>query len=146
MDYYRRQVHRVAKLVHTDGDGAPDKAANFSNDMRERLDRTGVLWLEGSLLNTGIPHLWRFTDTRSTSVAHVRERVSSGFGVRVALCGHVMHGLVQRTAGRIFWSIGDRDYHVSTKKGALLARPFTVLVNGRAARAAVHEHRGTACC
>ena len=127
MDYYRRQVDRVMKLVDTDGDGAPDKATNFSGDMNEPLDGTGagVMWLDGSLWYTCIPHLWRFQDTRGSGVADVRDRVFGGFGVRVALRGHDMHGLVHGPDGRIYWSIGDRGYHVFTKEGALLARPYT---------------------
>ncbi|MEY4198426.1 MAG: hypothetical protein RLZZ265_166, partial [Verrucomicrobiota bacterium] len=127
MDYYRRQVDRVMKLADTDGDGTPDTATNFSGDMNEPLDGTGagVLWRDGSLWYTCIPNLWRFQDTRGTGVADVRERVFSGFGVRVALRGHDMHGLVHGPDGRIYWSIGDRGYHVTTKEGAVLARPHT---------------------
>lgn len=127
MDYYRRQVDRVMRLADTDGDGTPDKVTNFSGDMNEPLDGTGagVLWLDGALWYTCIPHLWRFSDTTGTGVADVRERVFSGFGVRVALRGHDMHGLVQGPDGRLYWSIGDRGYHVTTKEGAVLARPNT---------------------
>jgi quinoprotein glucose dehydrogenase len=127
MDYYRRQVDRVMKLVDTDSDGAPDKATNFSGDMNEPLDGTGagVMWLDGSPWYTCIPQLWRFQDTRGSGVADGRERVLGGFGVRVALRGHDMHGLVHGPYGRIYWSIGDRGYHVTTKEGVLLARPYT---------------------
>ena len=127
MDYYRRQEDRVMRLVDTDGDGSPDRATNFSGDMREPLDGTGagVMWLDGSLWYTCIPHLWRFRDTRGAGVADVREQALSGFGVRVALRGHDMHGLVQGPDGRIYWSIGDRGYRVRTKEGTELARPHT---------------------
>ena len=127
MDYYRRHVDRVMRLVDTDGDGAPDRATNFSGDMNEPLDGTGagVMWLDGALWYTCIPHLWRFRDTAGNGVADVRERVFGGFGVRVALRGHDMHGLVQGPDGRIYWSIGDRGYHVTTKEGGVLARPHT---------------------
>jgi putative membrane-bound dehydrogenase-like protein len=127
MDYYRRHVDRVMRLVDADGDGAPDRATNFSGDMNEPLDGTGagVMWLDGALWYTCIPHLWRFRDTAGTGVADVRERVFGGFGVRVALRGHDMHGLVQGPDGRVYWSIGDRGYHVTTKEGATLARPHT---------------------
>jgi putative membrane-bound dehydrogenase-like protein len=115
------------RLTDANGDGAFDTATNFSGDMNEPLDGTGagVMWLDGSLWYTCIPHLWRFRDTTGTGVADVRERVFSGFGVRVALRGHDMHGLVHGPDGRIYWSIGDRGYHVTSPEGTVLARPHT---------------------
>ncbi|MBL9141175.1 MAG: HEAT repeat domain-containing protein, partial [Phycisphaerae bacterium] len=127
MDYYRREVDRVVKLLDTDGDGVPDAKVDFSGPMNQPEDGTGagVLALDGSVYYTCIPHLWRFQDTKGTGVADVREKMFSGFGIRTALRGHDMHGLVQGPDGRIYWSIGDRGYRVTTKEGKEIARTFT---------------------
>jgi putative membrane-bound dehydrogenase-like protein len=127
MAYYRREEDRVVRLVDTDGDGFPDAKTNFSGPMNEPLDGTGagILCLDGSVYYTCIPHLWRFEDPQGTGTATVREKMFSGFGIRTALRGHDMHGLVQGPDGRIYWSIGDRGYRVRTREGTELARPFT---------------------
>lgn len=127
MEYYRREEDRIVKLVDTTGDGFPDTKTNFSGPMNQPEDGTGagLLCLDGSVYYTCIPHLWRFQDPQNTGTATVREPMFSGFGIRTALRGHDMHGLVQGPDGRIYWSIGDRGYRVRTKEGAELARPFT---------------------
>ena len=127
MDYYRREEDRVTRLADADGDGTPDTVTNFSGSMRDPLDGTGagVLWVDGSLWYTCIPNLWRFKDTKGSGTADVREQVFHGFGVRTALRGHDMHGLVAGPDGRIYWSLGDRGYRVTTKEGTELARTFT---------------------
>ena len=126
MDYYRREMDRVMRLSGP-RDGRLDRVTDFSGPINEPLDGTGagVMWLDGSVWYTCIPHLWRFRDTDGDGTANEREQVFSGFGVRVALRGHDMHGLVPGPDGRIYWSLGDRGYHVRTKEGALLHRPHT---------------------
>jgi quinoprotein glucose dehydrogenase len=127
MDYYRKEEDRVTHLVDTNGDGVPDKMSSFSGPINEPLDGTGagVMYLDGSVWYTCIPNLWRFQDTTGTGVADVREKVFTGFGVRTALRGHDMHGLVAGPDGRIYWSIGDRGYNVTNKEGKNLKRVFT---------------------
>lgn len=65
-------------------------------------------------------HLWRFQDDgKSEHLAG--EKVFSGFGAKFSLHGHDMHGLVQGPDGRLYWSIGDRGFHVRTREGGTLA-------------------------
>jgi quinoprotein glucose dehydrogenase len=92
MDYYRKEEDRVTHLVDTNGDGIPDKVTSFSGPMNEPLDGTGV--------------------------ADVRENVLIGLGIRTALRGHDMHGLVQSPDGRVHRSIGDRARPVSSWRAA----------------------------
>ena len=128
MDYYRREEDRITKLwAPEDEDDRPGKATPFSGPLNDPLDGTGagVLCVGGDVWYTCIPNLWRFRDTKGTGVADVREKVFEGFGVRVALRGHDMHGLAMGPDGRIYWSLGDRGYNVRTKEGKVLARPFT---------------------
>jgi putative membrane-bound dehydrogenase-like protein len=127
MDYYRKEEDRVTHVSDTKGTGFADKVPNFSGPMHEPLDGTGagVMYLDGNVWYTCIPNLWRFRNTTSTGFADVREKVFTGLGIRTALRGHDMHGLVAGPDGRIYWSIGDRGYRITTKEGKELSRTFT---------------------
>lgn len=125
MDYYRAFADRIRLVADSDGDGVADHATNFSHDFREPLDGTGAgVLVDGSdVFYTCIPDLYRLRDANGDGVAEVTESVLTGFGVRTALRGHDMHGLVVGWDGRIYWSIGDRGYLVTTKEGVVLADP-----------------------
>ncbi|MFO0080830.1 MAG: PVC-type heme-binding CxxCH protein [Planctomycetota bacterium] len=122
---YRRQEDRVRWLEDADGDGRADLVKVFANRFHALEDGTlaGVLPLEDGVLLTNIPHLWRLRDLDQDGQAEIRESLQAGFGVRVAFRGHDMHGLVQGPDGRIYFSIGDRGYHLTTADGRLLADP-----------------------
>ncbi len=125
MEHFTRWADRVRVLVDPGADGKPTRAVNFSGDLREPLDGTnaGVLVRDGEVWVTCIPNLWRFRDTDGDGVAEVRERIFEGFGVRIALRGHDMHGLVFGPDGRLYWSIGDRGYHLELPDGRVIADP-----------------------
>ncbi|MBM4113319.1 MAG: glucose dehydrogenase, partial [Phycisphaerae bacterium] len=125
MEHYRRHVDRVRVLLDPGADGKPTRAVNFSGDLRDPLDGTnaGVLSIDGDVWVTCIPALWRFRDRDGDFVADERERVFDGFGVRIALRGHDMHGLIVGPDGRLYWSIGDRGYHLTLPDGRVLADP-----------------------
>jgi len=125
MDHYTRWADRVRVLLDPGEDGRPTRSVNFSGDFREPLDGTnaGVLARDGEVWVTCIPTLWRFRDTDGDGVADERDRIFDGFGVRIALRGHDMHGLVFGPDGRLYWSIGDRGYHVTLPDGRVLADP-----------------------
>jgi len=125
MAYYAKYADRVARAVDSDGDGRLDARTIFAGPFNEPLDGTGagLLALDGDILYTNIPHLWRLRDPDGDGVAEFQLKDSSGYGVRVALRGHDMHGLVIGYDGKIYWSIGDRGYHVRTADGALLHDP-----------------------
>ena len=125
MAYYSRYDDRVSRLADLDGDGVPETRTVFAGPFNEPLDGTGagVLAFDGDVFYTNIPHLWRLTDVDGDGVAERRVRESSGYGVRVALRGHDMHGLAVGYDGKIYWSIGDRGYSVRTAEGAVLHDP-----------------------
>jgi putative membrane-bound dehydrogenase-like protein len=125
MAYYSRFDDRVARLADCDGDGVPESRTVFAGPFNEPLDGTGagVLAIDGDVFYTNIPHLWRLRDRDGDGVAEVRSKESSGYGVRVALRGHDMHGLVVGYDGKIYWSIGDRGYDVTTSDGTRLHDP-----------------------
>ncbi len=125
MAYYSRYDDRVSRLADLDGDGVPESRTVFAGPFNDPLDGTGagVLAFEGDILYTNIPHLWRLTDLDGDGVSDRDLRESSGYGVRVALRGHDMHGLAVGYDGKIYWSIGDRGYSVRTAEGAVLHDP-----------------------
>ena len=114
MDYYSKNDDRIRILTDTDGDGVVDAASVFADGFNEPLDGTaaGVLAIGGDVWFTNIPSLWKLNDTDGDGKADVRESVYRGFGVRIALRGHDMHGLALGMDGRLYWSMGDRGYHL----------------------------------
>ncbi len=125
MDYYRAYADRVRRLEDANGDGIADRVTNFSRDFRDPLDGTGAgVLVDGTdILYACIPSLWRLRDDDDDGVADETKAMLTGFGVRTALRGHDMHGLVVGPDGRIYWSIGDRGYRVKTKEDRLLHDP-----------------------
>jgi putative membrane-bound dehydrogenase-like protein len=125
MDYYRREDDRVRVIEDSNRDGRADRQSMFAGPFREPLDGTGagVIAREGEVWYTNIPHLWRLIDRDGDGVAEAKDAVFSGFGVRVALRGHDMHGLAWGPDGKLYWSIGDRGYHVTLPDGSVVADP-----------------------
>ena len=127
MDYYRKYADRIRRVEDTDADGSADRASNFSRDFRDPLDGTGAgVLVDGDrVFYTCIPNLWQLRDTDDDGVAETTDALSTGYGVRTALRGHDMHGLAIGPDGRLYWSIGDRGYSVTTREGATLTDPKT---------------------
>lgn len=125
MDFYRRYDDRVSRVEDSDGDGRGDRRVVFAGPFNEPLDGTGagVLAIDGDVWYTNIPHLWRLRDEDGDGVAERKDAVWTGFGVRVALRGHDMHGLTLGPDGKLYWSIGDRGYRVALPDGTVFADP-----------------------
>ncbi|MBL6755466.1 MAG: c-type cytochrome [Planctomycetes bacterium] len=128
-DGYSVETERITRLVDTDGDGVADEATAFADDFadpaagigagllaRRRTDGATELWF------TCIPDLWRLLDEDGDGVAEDLTRHSTGYGLRVALLGHDLHGLVIGPDGRLYFSIGDRGFNVTTDEGEQLVR------------------------
>ena len=127
MAYYSRWDDRLSRLVDSDGDGVFETRTEFGPGFNEPLDGTmaGVLDLGGDVWVTNIPHLWRLRDADGDGVAEEREIMHTGFGIRTALRGHDMHGLVLGPDGRLYWSIGDRGYNLIDGEGNEHVSPHT---------------------
>jgi putative membrane-bound dehydrogenase-like protein len=115
MDYYEAFSDRIRRIEDRDRDGRGDVTVQFSRDFHDALDGTGagVLVDGDDVWFTCIPALWRLRDTDGDGVANMHEPVHTGFGIRTALRGHDMHGLVMGPDGRLYWSIGDRGYRIA---------------------------------
>ncbi|MDA1261916.1 MAG: HEAT repeat domain-containing protein [Planctomycetota bacterium] len=125
MGYYSAYADRIRMIEDSNGDGQGDRVLNFSRDFQEPLDGTGagVLVDGDDIFYTCIPNLWRLRDANADGIADTTDSMFGGFGVRTALRGHDMHGLTIGIDGRIYWSIGDRGYHVKTREGEVLSDP-----------------------
>jgi quinoprotein glucose dehydrogenase len=105
---------RVRELVDADGDGRADRATVFAagfNALEQGLG-AGVFARRGDVFYTCIPDLWRLRDTNGDGVADERTALVHGFGVRTAFYGHDLHGIVRGPDGRLYFTVGDRGYHV----------------------------------
>jgi len=124
---YETEHERVRVLRDTDGDGKADWDRVFADGFSDAAVGIGAGLLErdGSVWFTCIPDLWRLTDADKDGVAEKREKISTGWGVRVALLGHDMHGLCVGPDGRLYWSIGDRGYAVTSAGDVRLENPYT---------------------
>ncbi|MDP6479835.1 MAG: HEAT repeat domain-containing protein [Phycisphaerales bacterium] len=127
VDFYRKWADEVIRLRDTNGDGVADERILFAGPFDEVLDGTGsgLLALDGDIWYTNIPHLWRLRDRDDDGVADEQDALHGGFGVRVALRGHDMHGLRMGPDGRVYWSIGDRGYHLELPDGRTLEDPHS---------------------
>ena len=112
---------RVSLLRDTDGDGVVDRSTVFSTAFAGAAAgiASGVLEHHGDVFVTSIPSLWRLRDTNGDGVADEHAQLSTGYGVHVALLGHDMHGLVIGPDERLYFSIGDRGFDVTTKDASL---------------------------
>jgi quinoprotein glucose dehydrogenase len=125
-DYFTKYHEQVSVLTDTDGDGHADESHVFAGPFREPLDGSaaGLIARDGCIYMTCIPNLWRLKDTKGEGKADVQEKLATGFGVRDALRGHDLHGLAWGPDGKLYFSLGDRGYNVTTKEGKHLEPPM----------------------
>ena len=125
MAFYSEKPDRVRRAIDSDSDGVYDSFTIFGGPFTEALDGigAGVMQVGDEVWYTNIPNLWRLQDKDGDGVAEAQTPIHTGFGVRTALYGHDMHGLVRGMDGRIYFSIGDRGYNVTTRDGRLLKDP-----------------------
>ncbi len=123
--HYTKYSERIITLEDRDGDGMAEHRVVYADKFNDPLDGPviGLIAKEGKVYLTCIPHVWVLEDTDSDGVADKRRSIQDGFGVRVSLSGHDMHGLAWGPDGRLYWSIGDRGYNFTTKEGRHFENP-----------------------
>lgn len=117
--WFRRVADRIILLEDRDGNGAADHRSLFSDRFNRPEDGIGFSLLadDGSVYFTCIPSVWRLRDTDGDGKADEEKEISTGYGVRVSFIGHDLHGILRGPDGRLYFSVGDRGYHLTTADG-----------------------------
>lgn len=118
-DHFTATEDRVRVVRDTDGDGVADWSGIYAGGFNADVDGigAGVLWRDNQLYYTCIPNLWLLKPGNDPFKAESRTSLSYGYGVRWCFYGHDLHGLIMGPDGRIYFSMGDRGYNVTTKEG-----------------------------
>ncbi len=102
----------IRVLEDRDQDGTADHSQVFSAQFQTALEgnAAGLLAQDGTVWLGNVPNLWQLRDTDNDGQADVRRVLHTGFGVRVGVHGHDLHGLVHGPDGKLYFTIGDRGY------------------------------------
>jgi len=122
---YTDYSERLKLVWDSDGDGKADKDAVFATGFNRAEDglAAGVLARKGDVYFTCIPDLYLLKDTNGDNRADVKKSLATGFGVHVQFIGHDLHGLILGPDGKLYFSVGDRGFNVTTKEGKKLFNP-----------------------
>jgi quinoprotein glucose dehydrogenase len=129
---YSLHHERVRRIVDRDSDGRADFATVFADGFNDPAAGigAGVLARKDTVWYTCIPWLWKLRDTDSDGKADERTILHQGYGIHVGFLGHDLHGLRIGPDGRLYFSMGDRGFNVTTREG----RPLSVSDTGSVLR------------
>ena len=117
----------IRRLTDRDGDGKADGMTVFADGFNDLLDGTaaGVFSYMGKTYFACIPKIYILENADGDGVAEKRDIVADGFGVHISLSGHDMNGFALGNDGRIYGTIGDRGFNVTTREGRKYEHPNT---------------------
>jgi quinoprotein glucose dehydrogenase len=121
---FRRDSEVIKRLEDTDDDGVADKMTVFRDDFNQPLDGPsgGLIERDGTVYFAMIPGVYSLRDLDNDGKAEEVKTLVNGFGVRVSFSGHDLNGFAWGPDGKIYWSIGDRGYHIE-QNGKTFSRP-----------------------
>jgi len=119
--WYTQTPDRLIRLEDRDGNGVADYRTLFSDAFKEPLDGIGfsILAERNATYFTCIPALRKLTDPNDDGVADTNDKIVDGFGVRVSFIGHDLHGITRGPDGRLYFTVGDRGFHVVDDNGTV---------------------------
>lgn len=123
-DEFTKDSEVIKLLEDTDGDGVSDKTTVYRGDFNDPLagPSGGLIERDGTVYFAMIPGVYSLKDTNNDGKAEKVKTLVNGFGVRVSFSGHDLNGFAWGPDGKLYWSIGDRGYHVE-QDGKTFARP-----------------------
>ena len=125
--FYTEFEDRIVMIRDSDSDGRADDSRVWAGGFNDVLDGPGIGLVSGydnDIYYTNIPHVWHLEDTNNDGQADERTSLQDGFGVRMSISGHDMHGILWGPDGRLYWSIGDRGFSFTTKEGRHYHYPY----------------------
>ena len=128
--YFTAKADRIVRLTDTNGDGVADTSGEFAGEFRDMVDGPAIGVLQGLGNNKDIyltcsPKVWRLKDVDGDGKSESREALLDGLGIRTSLSGHDLHGLIWGPDGMLYFSMGDRGYHFTTRDGMTFSGPDT---------------------
>jgi len=117
-----RNADRIRMLQDSNRDGIADQSSLYADGFNERLagNAAGILAVGNDVYFAEIPSIWKLKDTDGDGIADERKELHRGFGVRVGVHAHDLHGLIMGPDGRIYFTVGDRGFNVLTHEGKRL--------------------------
>ena len=124
MAWHTKHSERVRRLEDGDGDGRADHVTVFSEGYNRPEEGTGagLMARDGKVYYACMPRLWVLEDQDDDGRAEERTVLHDGFGVCNSLA-HDLHGLTWGFDGKLYFSVGDHGYHVTTQEGKTLHDP-----------------------
>ncbi len=124
---FEKYDDQVRIVWDSTGTGKADKSEVFASGFNRPQDglAAGVLARKGQVYLTCIPDLYVLKDTKGANKADEKKSLFTGFGPTVQFLGHDLHGLRMGPDGKLYFSMGDRGFNVTTKEKRQLLYPNT---------------------
>lgn len=125
LESMRGNSETIKKFTDADGDGKADAKTTFADGFDGILDGVGagVFAHEGKVYFACIPKLYMLEDKDGDGISDKREVIADGFGVKIWFSGHDMNGFALGNDGRIYSTIGDRGFSLTTREGKKYHHP-----------------------
>jgi quinoprotein glucose dehydrogenase len=122
---YEKNSERLRLLWDSTGSGKVDQDSVFADGFNRYEDgiAAGVLARKGDVYFACIPDLYLLRDPKGENKATEKTSLATGFGIHIQFIGHDLHGLRMGPDGKLYMSIGDRGFNVTTKEKRHLMNP-----------------------